>query len=359
MDFKNKKFFTRKLMEWYDQSDRPLPWKGIKDPYLIWLSEIILQQTRTEQGTPYYEKFKRAYPTVHDMAEAPEDEIMKLWQGLGYYSRARNMHHTAKHVSVVLEGKFPNTLKELQALKGIGPYTAAAITSFAFNLPHAVVDGNVYRVLARFFGIGIDIDDREAGRLFGNLAQELVLTDQPGKYNQAIMDFGATVCTPRAYKCSSCLLREHCLAFARGTIDSLPVKNKKIKKKVRYFNYFIVVGNDRILIRKRKEKDIWKNLYDFPLFESTHAIEETEMLKSGLAGHNLLHSVQESNTQLIHTGQQQLTHQKIIANFWKVTTEIPREYPDDFIWVDIENLSKFAFPRIITLFLEDIFLNLG
>ena len=346
-------------MEWYDQSDRPLPWKGIKDPYLIWLSEIILQQTRTEQGTPYYEKFKRAYPTVHDMAKASEDEIMKLWQGLGYYSRARNMHHTAKHVSVVLDGKFPNSLKELQALKGIGPYTAAAIASFAFNLPHAVVDGNVYRVLARFFGIEVDIDDREAARLFGDLAQELVLTDQPGKYNQAIMDLGATVCTPRAYKCSNCLLREHCLAFARGTIDALPVKNKKIKKKVRYFHYFIVEHNARILIRKRKEKDIWKNLYDFPLFESTHAMEEAEMLKPGLAGHELLNSFQGNVAELIHTGQQQLTHQKIIANFWKVNKEMPREYPDDFIWVDIENLSKFAFPRIITLFLEDIFLNLG
>ncbi|KAA3630807.1 MAG: A/G-specific adenine glycosylase [Bacteroidetes bacterium] len=359
MPFRNKKYFTQRLIDWYRQSHRPLPWKGIRDPYLIWLSEIILQQTRAEQGRPYYEKFKQAYPTVFDMAGAPEDEIMKLWQGLGYYSRARNMHFTAQFIANEREGKFPETVKELQALKGVGPYTAAAIASFAFNKPAAVVDGNVYRVLSRFFGIEKAVDDNDARKFFGSLAQELILKQDPATYNQAIMDLGAIVCTPRNYKCDECFLKEKCSAFAKGNIDNLPVKNKKIKRRTRYFNYFIIQDEQGILINKRTSKDIWKNLYEFPLFESKIPINNAVALNEGLAEIGIDISGNSTEFKLIHSNQQQLTHQKIMGSFWEIRASEPYQIRNGFIWVDAENLSNFAFPRILSLFLEDNFLNLG
>lgn len=359
MPFKHKKFFTLKLLEWYTQSHRPLPWKGIKDPYLIWLSEIILQQTRAEQGLPYYEKFKKAYPTVFHLAKASEDEIMKLWQGLGYYSRARNMHSTARLIAEEFNGKFPRTIQGLQALKGVGPYTAAAIASFAFDVPAAVIDGNVYRVLSRFFGITKAIDDHDSRKHFGALAQQLIPNEQPGKYNQAIMDLGATICTPKNYQCDQCFLKKNCAAFAKGTVENFPVKNKKIKKRIRHFNFFIVKNQQEVLIRKRTEKDIWQNLYEFPLFESNLPLKTTSAVKNGLSETGLIFPDGQINLQLLETRKQQLTHQKINGSFWEIHALEAPEIKDGFIWTDVENLSKFAFPRMLSLFLEDNFLHLG
>ncbi|MCR9286527.1 MAG: A/G-specific adenine glycosylase [Bacteroidetes bacterium] len=227
---KQKQFFTKKLMEWFSQNHRPLPWKGEKNPYYVWLSEIILQQTRVEQGLPYFEKFKSTYPTVAGLANAPEDEVMKLWEGLGYYSRARNLHFTAKYISKELGGVFPSDFEGILKLKGVGPYTAAAIASFAFDLPHAVVDGNVYRVLSRFFGIEKAIDSTEGKKEFSKLAQTLIDTKQPANYNQAIMDFGATHCKPSSPNCGKCLMSLNCFAFKNSKIESLPFKSKKKKK---------------------------------------------------------------------------------------------------------------------------------
>ncbi|MEO1264044.1 MAG: A/G-specific adenine glycosylase, partial [Bacteroidota bacterium] len=241
-------------MEWFSTNHRPLPWKGEKNPYLIWLSEIILQQTRVEQGLPYFEKFKKKYPTVKDLANAPEDEVMKMWEGLGYYSRARNLHAAAKFIADELNGTFPDTFHEILGLKGVGPYTAAAIASFAYGLPHAVVDGNVYRVLSRFFGIEEPIDTTAGKKLFAALAQELLDEKQAGNYNQAIMDFGATHCTPALPACTSCLMKSKCTAFQKNTVNKLPVKIKKTKRRQRFFNYLILNEKGNVFIKKRTQK---------------------------------------------------------------------------------------------------------
>ncbi len=345
-------YFTKQLLLWFATNHRPLPWKGIKDPYLIWLSEIILQQTRVEQGRAYYEKFRDRYPTVKHLAAASEDELMKMWEGLGYYSRARNLHTTAKRIADEFNGEFPNDYETIKSLKGVGPYTAAAIASFAFQLPHAVVDGNVYRVLSRFFGIETPIDLTEGKKQFAQLSELLLDKEQPGQYNQAIMDFGATQCTPKSPACHSCPLQNKCIAKREALTALLPVKAKKLKKRTRYFNYLVLKNKDRRWIRRREEKDIWQKLYEFPLIE-TKDIKEISKLKTTpewavYCG---------GNSSLIRRSKpfsQQLTHQKIIAIFWEIEVE-----PIDFlkgkeiIEVKRENLRKFAFPKIIDLYLQD------
>jgi A/G-specific adenine glycosylase len=262
-----KQFFRERLFAWFAQNSRPLPWKGERDPYKIWLSEIILQQTRVEQGLPYYQKFVERYPTVRHLADAPEDEVMKLWEGLGYYSRARNLHHTAKLIAAEPGGNFPATYAGIRALKGVGDYTAAAIASFAFNLPHAVLDGNVFRVLARYFGVETPTDTTLAKKEFAALAQELLDPARPGDYNQALMDFGATHCTPQQPKCPACLLRPHCVAFQQNKVAELPLKSKRLVKKDRFFVYLVVRHKGDTFVRKRSRKDIWQNLWEFPLLE--------------------------------------------------------------------------------------------
>ena len=262
-----QQFFREHLFEWFAQNSRPLPWKGERDPYKIWLSEIILQQTRVEQGLPYYQKFIEQYPIVRHLADAPEDEVMKLWEGLGYYSRARNLHHSAKLIANELGGNFPDTYTGIRALKGVGDYTAAAIASFAFNLPHAVLDGNVFRVLARYFGIETPTDTPAAKKEFAALAQELLDPARPGDFNQALMDFGATHCTPQQPKCPACPLRPHCAAFQQNKVAELPMKSKSLVKKDRFFFYLVVHHKGDTFVRKRSGKDIWQNLWEFPLLE--------------------------------------------------------------------------------------------
>lgn len=346
-------------MEWFAQNHRPLPWKGEKNPYYVWLSEIILQQTRVEQGLPYFEKFKEKYPIVQDLANAHEDEIMKLWEGLGYYSRARNLHFTAKYIVNELEGVFPSDFEGILNLKGVGPYTAAAIASFAFDLPHAVVDGNVYRVLSRFFGIQTAIDSTEGKKEFSRLAQELIDMEQPANYNQAIMDFGATHCKPVNPHCENCLMKSKCIAFQRNKIQDYPYKSKKIKKRTRFFNYLVITEEENTFIRKREKKDIWQNLYEFPLLESTNIVENVDNLVEYVESVDNFKFPRFSILKISKPFKQNLTHQKIIARFWEIELENGSNLDEEkYLKIERKNLFKFAFPKVIDLYLKDKSLTL-
>jgi len=245
------------LLQWNSYlNTRQMPWKGEKDPYKIWLSEIILQQTRVEQGWKYYEKFITLFPDINKLAAAKDEKIYKLWEGLGYYSRCKNLIETARFISKKLKGKFPDTFEDILSLKGVGNYTASAVASFAYDLPHAVVDGNVFRVLSRVFGIKKPIDSTEGKKLFSQLAFELLDKKRPGIYNQALMDFGAVICKPQNPLCHSCVLKDHCFAYKKGLVNKLPVKEKKIKITTRWFNYLVIGYNDKIYIHKRTSNDI-------------------------------------------------------------------------------------------------------
>lgn len=349
-----KQFFQKGLMAWFSQNHRPLPWKGEQNPYLIWLSEIILQQTRVEQGLPYFLRFKTAYPTVIDLANASEDEVMKNWEGLGYYSRARNMHQAAKFIAKQKAGHFPETYEEILALKGVGPYTAAAIASFAYNLPYAVVDGNVYRVLSRFFGIETPIDTTIGKKTFQHLAQELLDTKHPGDYNQAIMDFGATHCMPKAPNCAHCPLNKKCEAFQKGKVSTLPVKSKKLVKRERFFYYLVINFGEEVLIQKRTGKDIWQKLYEFPLIEKDGFVEEMQAIRNTAIWQNLIGKEDVQISAISKPFKQVLTHQKIIAVFWEIHISDELIVPTEaIIRVKRKNLTKFAFPKIIDWYLQD------
>jgi A/G-specific adenine glycosylase len=346
-------YFQQSLLRWYADSERPLPWKKEKDPYRIWLSEIILQQTRVEQGLPYYLRFVETFPSVVDLANAPDDQVMKLWEGLGYYSRARNLITTARKVVNEWKGIFPSTYLELLSLPGVGPYTAAAIASFAYELPHAVVDGNVYRVLSRFFGIDTPQDSTEGKKQFQQLAEALLDRDHPGQYNQAIMDFGATCCVPRSPNCMDCPLREPCLAYAQDRVQELPIKSKKIAKKDRYFHYCLFFFQESVFIRKRVEKDIWQELYEFPLVEYDQVnLDLTDFLQlSALQSWLANTAILNRHTSPVY--KQILTHQQIMAQFWRIELAAPLAHPNaDWILVPQEGLKDYAFPRVIDRYLD-------
>lgn len=360
-DFPNASFFQTQLLEWFHLSHRPLPWKGIKDPYVIWLSEVILQQTRVEQGTPYFLRFVERYPTVQDLAKAPEDEVMKLWEGLGYYSRARNMHSAAQYIVNEHNGHFPDTYEGILALKGVGPYTAAAISSFAYNLPHAVVDGNVFRVLARFFGIDLAIDSSKGKKRFSNLAQHLLDKKAPGRYNQAIMDFGATHCTPKKPLCKDCPLSRNCKALLENRIDVLPVKAKKIQRRTRFFYYLVINDASKVWVRKRIEKDIWKNLYEFPMIETLENKRPVQQIIEDFSFFPLITQGAFEIERVSPPYPQQLTHQKIVGQFVEISLKHSPDLNSFGIKkVERKNLSKFAFPKLIDCYLKDksLYLNL-
>ncbi len=355
------RFFQKKLMDWFAASHRPLPWKGEKDPYIIWLSEIILQQTRVEQGLPYFKRFVDRYPTVEDLAGASQDEVLKLWEGLGYYSRARNMHAAAQYIAHELNGKFPDTYESILQLKGVGPYTAAAIASFAYGLPHAVVDGNVFRVLARFFGIETPIDSTEGKKQFARLAENLLEEQHPGRYNQAIMDFGAILCSPKKPLCPTCPLKSKCQALQTKKVQQLPVKTKKIQRRTRFFHYLVINEKDQVLIKKREQKDIWRNLYDFPMIERTELYREPERILSVLQDENAPLPSSYRLGQISPPYQQLLTHQKIVAVFIEIHAEKGLlNDPVPLKKVERKNLTKFAFPKLIDCYLKDksLYLNL-
>jgi A/G-specific adenine glycosylase len=317
---------------------------------------VILQQTRVEQGTDYYERFIAAYPSILALASAPDDEVFKLWEGLGYYSRCRNLLHTARFIAFEKNGEFPSAYNEIAALKGVGPYTSAAIASFAFGLPHAVVDGNVIRVLSRYFGIDDPVDIPATRRKLDGLAGELLFRDDPAAYNQALMDFGATVCKPRAPKCDECPFMRECKAFLTGKVDILPVKSKKLVKKKRFLYYFILSHQGKLFVRKRIGKDIWEGLYEFVLFETDHLISVNELLSM-----DFFRKIAGKQFELVHASpvmKQQLTHQDISGVFIHVRLKRKPEALKDHEAVDGATLRKLAFPKFIVSYLRQNSVNL-
>lgn len=326
-----------------------MPWKGEKDPYRIWLSEIILQQTRVEQGMAYYQRFIESFPTVHHLAAAPEAVVFKHWEGLGYYTRCRNLLASAKYISQDLGGTFPAGYEEIKALKGVGPYTAAAISSFAYNLPHAVVDGNVFRVLSRVFGIELPIDSTEGKKYFTQLANEALDKRQPGIYNQAIMDFGATVCKPVAALCQECALNKTCFAFIHDKINELPVKEKKLSSRKRFFYYLVMEYNSNTAVRQRTGKDIWNQLHEFPMIEMSGSKNQNEILAEA-EKKGLLRAKNYEVVSISPVFKQQLTHQLITGRFIRVKIKNPEA--GDWNWATKKQMDTLAFPKFINQFLE-------
>ncbi|AFU68264.1 A/G-specific adenine glycosylase MutY [Psychroflexus torquis ATCC 700755] len=351
--------FSKRLLDWYETEKRDLPWRHTKDPYVIWLSEIILQQTQVKQGLPYFEKFIERFPTVHNLAKAKEDEVMKLWQGLGYYSRARNLHFTAKYVSETLKGKFPDNFKDLKTLKGVGDYTAAAIASFAFDESVAVVDGNVQRVVSRFLGIHTPINSSEGIKEFKTKAQQLMDTSNPATYNQAIMEFGALHCRPKSPKCMFCVFQQDCAAYQLGKVEELPVKLKKTIVKKRYFNYLIFKDQDNVtLVQKRRGAGIWRGLYQFPLLESEEPSEtpSSEDIKSLLdTGDFHIDRIEKLNeTPVVHL----LSHRKIMATFIQVScvdSLSKLKLSKGIETYNLKELQKLPVPVLIQNFIESEF----
>ena len=340
--------FSKILRDWYRKNGRKLPWRDSIDAYKIWLSEIILQQTRVDQGLPYFLKFIEAFPTVESLANAPIDKILRLWQGLGYYSRARNLHIAAKQVVQDFNGRFPSDFSELKKLKGVGEYTAAAIASFAYNLPTPVVDGNVYRFLARFAGISTPIDAVKGKKEFAQLASELLDPTHAAEHNQAMMEIGALICKPALPACDLCPFSMACHAFIYNSIDQLPVKEKKQKVRKRYFHYFFITNGKDTVIRRRNGKDIWEGLYEFPLLETN-----SEVLPSFEA--EVLTPLKIKNITVIdspHRIRHLLSHQELIAHFWMLKVNTLPVPGDDFIKVKMSDLTHYAFPQLIVRFLE-------
>ncbi len=336
---------TALLLDWYRQNKRDLPWRDTDEPYKIWLSEIILQQTQVVQGLPYYQKFINAYPDVNSLAVASEQEVLNLWQGLGYYSRARNLHYTAKDIVNNSQGVFPKSYKELLKLKGVGDYTAAAIASFCYNEPVAVVDGNVYRLLARLFGIDTPINTTEGKKLFKNLARRNLDIKQPALYNQAVMEFGALHCTPAQPECKTCPLIKECIAYQTGQVANLPVKLSKLKIKKRYFHYFLVQWQNQIILEKRTEKDIWQNLYQLPLIET---IDKKPFSQENLSELFQKYRIIPVNQPvLVKKTIHKLTHQHLHINFWKLQS---RKKPLKSI--SKTTIADYPLPIVIANFLK-------
>ena len=341
------------LINWFDENRRDLPWRHSPSPYQVWLSEIILQQTRVNQGWDYYLRFIERWPTVADLAQASEEEVLKMWQGLGYYSRARNLHHCAQQVVNEYEGEFPADFEKLKQLKGIGDYTAAAIASIAFNLPYAVVDGNVYRVLSRLYDIDTPININEGQTLFAQLADELLNRERPGLHNQAMMEFGALHCTPKNPNCLLCPLQAQCLAFAHQTVMQRPVKLPKTKVTTRYFNYLVISINDSVYLHKRSGNGIWKNLYDFPCIESETPMTVEEVVASEKFA-QLIEGKPFSITKVSPVYTHKLTHRTLLAQFIEIKLEqklLQIETKDLFLTRESE-LGSFPIPRLIDLYLN-------
>jgi len=344
--------FAKRLLHWHKHiNKREMPWKGEKDPYKIWLSEIILQQTRVEQGRSYYEKFIENYPTISQLAKAPDEKVFKLWEGLGYYNRCKNLLFTARYIAKELNGIFPGKYEDILTLKGVGPYTAAAIASFAFNLPHAVVDGNVFRVLSRVFAIDTAIDSTTGKNEFSTLADKVLDKKEPGIYNQAIMDFGATVCKPFAPLCNHCPLQEMCKAYQEGKVNYLPVKEKVLEKKNRWFYYFLFQHNGKILIHQRLMKDIWENLFEFYLAESNEHLHWNEAgVKEWLQ--EQLGIEQAEIAHISPQFAQQLTHQNVKGQFIKVILPAIPATLAHHEWQSLQQIRQLAFPKFINQYLE-------
>lgn len=350
--------FSDTLTVWYAENARNLPWRETKDPYKIWLSEVILQQTRVQQGMPYYLSFLKAYPTVQDLAHASEQEVLKRWQGLGYYSRARNMLKAARMVVEAYDGVFPHTYSELIKLKGVGDYTASAVASFCFDEPVAVLDGNVFRVLARYYGWEAPINTPAGKKLFKQKADEVLDKDRPGLHNQAIMEFGALQCKPRSPDCQACPLRDSCTAFQLGKVAQLPVKLKKVKVKKRHLNYLVFQsGEKNLLIQKRVKKGIWKNLFEFPVLETAQNITVSQLKEQSdwlQLGEDREYAIQRFYPKVV---KHQLSHQTLFIQFWVIAidqgffSELPLDTTHQV--VSSKEIKTFPVPVVIQYFLEE------
>jgi len=355
MNFQNKTTdISYLLTEWYKQNKRDLPWRDISDPYKIWISEIILQQTRVNQGMNYYLRFIERFQTVEELAKADEDEVLKYWQGLGYYTRARNLHKAAKQVVSDFNGIFPTQHADILKLAGIGDYTAAAISSFAFNQPYAVVDGNVFRVLARVFGIETAIDSNSGKKEFTQLAQNLLSKTDPALHNQAIMEFGALQCVPASPDCNNCPLISHCRAFELNIVSKLPVKSQKTKVSNRYFNYLFIEFQGYTFIQKRTAKDVWQNLYEFPLIETDQLLSSSELIENDYFK-SLFDDVTETN--ILKTSNPMkhvLSHRVIYAQFISIRVSNLSKLLNQFNQIKINDLDDFAVSRLMELFLEKL-----
>jgi len=344
--------FSSYILHWYHNEHRDFPWRATKNVYKIWLSEIILQQTRTSQGLSYYTKFTDIFPTLKDLAITKEEKVLKLWQGLGYYSRARNLHTTAKHIHYNLEGVFPNNYEELLKLKGVGPYTAAAISSICFNEKRAAIDGNVYRILARVFDIHTAINSTKGIKIFQKLANSLICETNPGDYNQGLMDLGATICTPKKPDCNNCPLNSICIARSKKIITKLPIKIKATKVKERYLNYFCIEHKGQFLMNKREGDDIWKNLYDFPLKElhvpnNNNSTHDKKITKDIIGGNSF--SIKKSVKY-----KHKLSHQKLnITIHHIITNQAPRE--NNYIKISQKQALELPVPKPIEKFFQELF----
>ncbi len=343
--------FNSKIYNWYTINKRNLPWRNSKDAYKIWISEIILQQTRIAQGTNYYLRFIEYFPTVIELAKAQEDEVLKLWQGLGYYSRARNLHKTAKIIVESYDATFPSKYSDILKLKGIGPYTAAAIASIAYNLPYPTVDGNVYRVLSRHFGVETPIDSNTGKKEFQELAEELISDKDPGMHNQALMEFGALQCTPKAPNCSICPLNSSCFALQNNLVDKLPFKEKKTKQRKRFFYYYLIDDGTHIYINKRTTNDIWKNLHELPLLETPKELSDAMLIQKEIA---FIKSGKFNIKQVSAAKKHVLSHQIIYAKQIYVEVSANVKISPALIRVNKKDIYKFAVPRLVELFLIDL-----
>lgn len=352
----NNFFFGVRILNWYNINKRDLPWRNTKNPYYIWISEVILQQTRVEQGKQYYLKFIESFPNIKSLASASEDETLKLWQGLGYYSRARNLHRGAKQIIELHNEIFPNKYAELLKISGIGSYTAAAIASIAFNIAVAAIDGNVYRVLSRVFEIDVPIDSNTGKKTFENLANKLIDKKQPGNYNQALMELGAIICKPRNPFCKNCPLQNNCLAYKNGRINTLPVKSKKVLVRKRYFYYLIINYKEWIYVKQRTENDIWKKLYDFPLIESPKDLP-TKLITQSTDWINIFGQNYATLNHVSELVNHQLTHQKIYARFIQLTIKNEKYLPANFIKINKRDIFGLAVPKIIENYLKNGFFN--
>jgi A/G-specific adenine glycosylase len=347
--------FYKILTIWYQQNKRDLPWRLNNDPYPVWVSEIILQQTRIDQGMTYFIRFINRFPNIESLANASEDEVLKIWQGLGYYSRARNMHHAARQIIEKYNSRFPDSYEEIRKLKGIGDYTAAAIASISFGSDNAVIDGNVYRVLSRIFGIATPIDSSKGKKELSALAHSLLDKQNPGQYNEALMDFGAMQCIPRNPNCHQCPFKNYCVALKKNQIDYFPVRSKKVKPKNRYFNYLYISYEIYFFLEQRKTKDIWHNLYQFPLIETGEPIDET-ILISLPEFYDLFNglkvTVEHATPENIHL----LTHQRLYIRFFQISLT---QSPNNSKWIMTSkgDLSKFPMPKPIDNYLSDKFLH--
>ena len=351
---------SEKLIKWYEINKRDLPWRESVDPYIIWISEIILQQTRVVQGMDYFLRFTRRFPNVVSLAKAEEEEVLKYWQGLGYYSRARNLHAAAKDIMNRFQGEFPTRYEDVLSLKGIGEYTAAAIVSFAWNKPYAVVDGNVYRVLARLFALNAPVDTGAGKKLFSELATLLLNKKYPGIHNQAIMELGALQCVPQSPVCEECPLTSKCIAYATGTVQQYPSKKRKTSVRNRYFHYFHIQYGDQMFLSRRTGKDIWKGLYELPLIETDVRMSFME-LKNTDAFESLFGGLEGATFTVVLDNQKHvLSHQILYATFYRVMIEMLSEaLQSRYLLVKNNSIDAFAVPRLIHIYLEKLNRNVA